>query len=142
MATEIGKNMIIDTDSRRDYAIGLTLPLQFNNNTFAQSFKTIDQIRSNIKNLLLTRKGERILQPEFGSGLHELLFNPLDSDFELQVETAINNAIEMWLPSITIEDIQIDMSDNLKDRNTVTVSLKFRVGDNIDLQSLTFTLQE
>lgn len=142
MATEIGRNMVIDTDSHKDYAIGLTLPLQFNNNTFNQSFQTIDQVKSNIRNLLLTRKGERILQPEFGSGIHELLFSHIDDNLELEIETTINTTIERWLPYVTIEDIQINMESGLKDRNTVTMSLRFKVAENIDLHSLTFTIEE
>ena len=56
-------------------------------------FWTFDQVRSNLKNLLLTKKGERILQPEFGSGLHDLLFNPATEKFEEDLETTINDSV-------------------------------------------------
>ena len=74
MAIVLGKKMMIDSKQFEDYAIGITLPIQIGNNAFNQSFKTADQAKSNIKNLLLTKKYERLMQPQFGSGLQELLF--------------------------------------------------------------------
>lgn len=142
MATELNKSMVIDTKSYNDYAIGLTLPLRFSNNTFEQSYQTISQIKSNIKNLLLTSRGERVMQPEFGSGLSSLLFEQSDSNLEGHIEDTIISSIDMWMPYISIESIQVDMSDNSKDRNVVNISLQFKVGDNISLDELTFTIQQ
>ena len=139
MAVELGSRIVKDTQSFNDYAIGITLPLQFANNTFQQSFKTIDQAKSNIKNLLLTKKGERVLQPEFGSGLQELLFEQNVDDFEEKIEDSINTAIETWLPYVTIEEINIEATDELRDNNRVNISLKFRVGNDVNLNELTFT---
>jgi len=139
MAVELGSKIVKDTQSFNDYAIGITLPLQFANNTFQQSFKTIEQAKSNIKNLLLTKKGERVLQPEFGSGLQELLFEQNVDDFEEKIEDSINTAIETWLPYVTIEEINIEATDELRDNNRVNISLKFKVGNDVNLNELTFT---
>lgn len=141
MAVELGSKIVKDTKSFNDYAIGISLPIQIGNSGFIQTFKTADQIKSNIKNLLLTKKGERILQPEFGSGLQELLFEPIDDEFELKIETAINNALEKWLPYVSIDEIDIEATDELRDNNRVNVSLKFKVGNDISLNELTFTIQ-
>ena len=62
--------------------IGLTLPFQIGKNGyFEQSYDTFTQIKSNITNLLRTKKGERRMNPNFGSGLQEYLFeqNVLES---------------------------------------------------------------
>jgi uncharacterized protein len=141
MAIELGTKVVKDTQSYNDYAIGISLPLQFDNNTFTQTFQTSEQVKSNIKNLLLTKKGERILQPEFGSGLQELLFEPSTVDFEGRIEDTINESIERWLPYVTIEEINIEATDELRDNNRINVSLKFRIGNNVDLNEVTFTAQ-
>jgi uncharacterized protein len=141
MAIELGTKVVKDTQSYNDYAIGLSLPLQFGNNTFTQTFQTSEQVKSNIKNLLLTKKGERILQPEFGSGLQELLFEPSTTDFEGRIEDTINESIEQWLPYVTVEEIDIEATDELRDNNKINVSLKFRIGNNVDLNEVTFTAQ-
>ena len=142
MAIEIGQKSVKDTETYNDYAIGLSLPLSFDNNTFTQTYKTIDQVSSNIKNLLLTRKGERILQPEFGCPLTELVFENITDELETKIEDSITDSINMWLPYITVEDIVIDISDEMKDRNKVNVSLGFRIGEDINLNQLTFTIEQ
>lgn len=141
MAIELGTKVVKDTQSYNDYAIGISLPLQFDNNTFTQTFQTSEQVKSNIKNLLLTKKGERILQPEFGSGLQELLFEPSTVDFEGRIEDTINESLQQWLPYVTVEEIDIEATDELRDNNRINVSLKFRIGNNVDLNEVTFTAQ-
>lgn len=141
MAVELGSKIVKDTQSFNDYAIGISLPIQITNTAFSQTFQTSEQVKSNIKNLLLTKRGERILQPEFGSGLQELLFEPNVDDFEGRIEDTINESLEQWLPYVTAEEIVVDSSDTLRDNNRINVSVKFRIGDNADLNVVTFTTQ-
>lgn len=140
MAIELGSKIVKDTETYNDYAIGITLPIQFGNTYFNQSFQTKDQVKSNIKNLLLTKKGERILQPEFGSGLQELLFEFNDDNLETKIEETINQALETWLPYVTIDSIDIEQTNELKDRNRVNVSITFAVAGNPELNEVTFTV--
>jgi phage baseplate assembly protein W len=141
MAVELGRTIVKDTKEFANYAIGITLPLIFGENTFVQSFQTKDQVKSNIKNLLLTKKGERIIQPQFGSGLQSLLFEPNVDDLEGRIEDIINESLEQWLPYVTAEEIDIESTDELRDNNKINVSIKFRIGDDINLETLTFTVQ-
>ena len=135
MAYELNRKIVIDTEEFNNYAVGITLPIQRGEDGyFRQSFRTFDQIRSNLKNLLLTKKGERIFQPEFGSGLHDLLFNPATEKFEEDLENTINDAIAQWLPYIVVEDINIDISKEQTDNNQAKVSLT--------LDTLTFLVEE
>ena len=143
MAYELNKKIVIDTEEFNNYAVGITLPIQKGDEGyFRQSFRTFDQVRSNLKNLLLTKKGERILQPEFGSGLHDLLFNPLTDKFEEDLENTINDAVAKWLPYVIVEDINIDISKEMTDNNQAKVSLKFRQEGDQTLDTLTFLVEE
>lgn len=141
MAIELGSKLVKDTQTYNDYAIGISLPLQIGGTGFSQTYNTTDQLKSNIKNLLLTQKGERILQPEFGSGLHEILFDFNNDDIEGKIENAITEAFEQWLPYVTIADIVVEQTDALKDRNQVNLSLKFQVNGSADLNEVTFNVQ-
>jgi phage baseplate assembly protein W len=143
MAYELNKKIVIDTEEFNNFAVGITLPIQRGDDGyFRQSFKTFDQVRSNLKNLLLTKRGERILQPEFGSGLHDLLFNPATEKFEEDLENTINDAVAQWLPYIIVEDINIDISKEMTDNNQAKVSLKFRQEGDQTLDTLTFLVEE
>jgi hypothetical protein len=141
MAIVLGQQLVKDTKQYNDYAIGITLPIQIGNTAFNQSFTTIEQTKSNIKNLLLTKKYERLMQPNLGSGLQELLFEINDDDFADKIENAINNSMETWLPFVIIEDISIEQTTQLKDSNQINVSLKFRIQNNVNLETLSFNIQ-
>jgi phage baseplate assembly protein W len=140
MAIVLGQKLVQDTKKFDDFAIGITLPIQIGNTAFNQSFKTAEQASSNIKNLLLTKKGERIMQPNFGSGLQELLFEFNDDVLAEKIEDTITSALESWLPYISVDQIDIGATDLDKDNNIVNVSIKFRVFGNPDLNTVTFNV--
>jgi phage baseplate assembly protein W len=136
----LGNKVVIDTEEYNDYAVGITLPIQIGNTAFNQSFTTKEQVESNLKNLLFTKKGERIMQPEFGCGLQELLFQPNDSDLEEQIEDTINEAVSFWLPYIRINAIDIQSDPAQRDVNRINVKVTYTYGDDITLNQITFTI--
>lgn len=139
MAVELGRRVVKDTESFEDYAIGISLPIQITDTAFQQTYSTTEQVKSNIKNLLLTIRGERILQPEFGSGLQEILFEFNNDDYSQRVQETIEDSLEQWIPYVTVDEIEIEQTDKLKDMNQVNVSITFRIGDNPSLETVTFT---
>jgi phage baseplate assembly protein W len=141
MAVILGKKLVIDSKQFEDYAIGITLPIQIGNTAFNQSFITADQVKSNIKNLLLTKRFERLMQPEFGSGIQELLFNMNDEMFADNLENNIVDTLSKWLPYVNVETINIQQSNEFKDNNKVEVSVSFRVSDTQVLDTVTFNVQ-
>jgi len=142
MAYVIGKKIVKDTREFDTYAYGITLPIRRGNSGyFEQAFKSFEQAKSNLLNLLLTKKGERIMQPEFGSGLQSLLFDQLVEDFEQRLEDTITKTVGFWLPYINIESIEVEMTDEMKDNNRANMSIQFTVGSEIDTQEITFTIE-
>jgi len=75
MAVELGRKIVKDTKEFANYAIGVTLPLTFGENTFEQAFLTKDQVKSNIKNLLLTKKGNVLYNPNLVVGYNHYCLN-------------------------------------------------------------------
>ena len=141
MAVILGKKLVIDSKQFEDYAIGITLPIQIGNTAFNQSFITADQIKSNIKNLLLTKRFERLMQPEFGSGIQELLFNMNDELFADNLENTIVDTLSKWLPFVNVDTINIQQPNDYKDTNKVEVSVSFRISDTQILDTVTFNVQ-
>jgi phage baseplate assembly protein W len=143
MAIIIGPKLTKDLPEKDRVAIGVTLPLQRGNNGyFAQSFQTIDQIKSNIRNLLLTRRGERIMHPTFGTSLYEALFEQNTDDLEIKVQTSIEESIAEWMPFVSIEEILVDQSNSDRDRYNFDISLSFRVSGQQNLETVTFNVVE
>ena len=142
MAYVIGRKVVKDTKEFDSYAYGITLPLsRGETGFFQQAFVSFEQAKSNLKNLLLTKKGERIMQPNFGTRLQSLLFEQADDNLEQKIEQTITENVSYWLPYVTIKNIDIEMTNELKDKNQVNVGLEFTVGNQIDLHELTFTVQ-
>lgn len=140
MAIVLGTKLVQDIKKYDDYAIGITLPLQIGDNSFQQAFKTAEQAKSNIKNLLLTRRGERPMQPEFGSDLQNLIFDFNDDQLPAKIEEAIGSAIQAWLPYVNVEDILVENGNFERDNNIVNITITFSVLNNPELNSVTFNV--
>lgn len=142
MAFILDRKVVKDTEEFNNYAYGITLPIKRGNTGFfEQAFTSFEQAKSNLKNLLLTRKGERVMQPNFGSGLHELLFEQADDQLEQRLEEEITNTVNFWLPYIDIKEIEVTMTDEMKDRNQVDMKVVFNVGNLFEPQEVTFTVE-
>ena len=105
-------------------AIGVQLPFGKNGGLFSLSYTTEQQSISNLKNLLLTRKGERPFQPEFGSDVYSLLFENIGPSLSDNLSQSLTDDINFWLPYIIIDNINIDAQ---LDNNYVRIELSFRV---------------
>lgn len=79
---------------------------------------------SNLKNLLLTRKGERPFQPTFGSDVYSQLFENINLNINERISETLSEDIKFWLPYIVIDKIDIETEP---DRNFVRIQLRFRV---------------
>ena len=140
MAIILGSKPVKDTTQFSSYAYGITLPIQIGNTAFNQAFTSYEQVKSNIKNLLLTKKLERIMNPGFGSGLQELLFEQNDEVLISDIEEAINDAVEKLLTYVSIEDVNVRATNQQKDRNEIYVSITFRMRNSPTLESVSFTV--
>ena len=89
---------------------------------FVSTYSTEEQVISNIKNLLMTAKGERFFQPEFGTELRSLLFEQNVDNLQAQIELGLNKDFEYWLPYVSIEKIEMLQPDH-----DLIIKLQFRI---------------
>ena len=129
---------VIENDLNEDVYIGIGLPLTYNKTGFFYKTKTsLEQAKSNIKNLLLTKKGERLGNPEFGSDLTSVIFEQEGDDIESKVEEAIRSSMSRFLPFIIIDEIETAFSD--RNLNVVNVSISFSINiDTTEKEKLSF----
>ncbi len=96
--------------------IGVTIPFNNPSGVFYQSYTNRDQVFSNVKNLLSTSKGERYMQPDFGTELKFILFENINTeeDLEESIKGDIISAITTWLPylNVTRLDVNFNMSED------------------------------
>jgi phage baseplate assembly protein W len=127
MAYRIETKFIVDTE---DKSVGVSdCFTKGNNGYFAVNYTTKEQIKSDLRNLILTNRGERLMQPEFGCNLRQALFEQIDEGGGVYtyIQTEIETAIARWLPFITVENVSVFSDDNSKDNNSIQVQLNYRL---------------
>ena len=132
MARIIDKKIPIDLEERK--AVGFGFPLN-GDAVFVPTYQTRDQIKANMINYLLTNKGERVFNPDFGADLRNLLFEGIIEDALGDLQDTIQNEISVYFPQVEIREIKFN---NNPDNNTINFNLTydivlFGITDNIDI---------
>ena len=71
----------------------------------------VEDIRQSLIILLSTIKGERIMQPDYGANMEELLFEPLNVSFAKRMSVKIERAILFYEPRIKTDDINFNQDN-------------------------------
>ena len=108
---------------------GIGINVLFNNgtNVFNQTFTTKEQVKSNLINYILTDKGERFFNPQFGGNLRASLFEP-DTTFDT-VSARLEQEIIAYVPNIIVRDIIIRRQS---DSNLVNLILEYSINNQND----------
>jgi phage baseplate assembly protein W len=127
-------------DLQKNIAIGISLPFgrSGTNQLFNKTYNTKDQIKSNFINLLLTNKGERILNPEFGSSLRQLLFENITPITEENIKDAIISSANIYLPEIQVVNITLN---NEYDNNTINITIDYVLRISGTSEQITISFQ-
>ena len=97
-----------------------------------------DAVKQNFKFLLLTRPGEYTMLPNFGVGLSNYLFDLSTVLPEDEIISRIYSQTAEYMPYIIIHEAFITMDDDMIDRNSMLVTVKFSLSDTalIDIMEL------
>jgi len=108
---------------------GITLPITHGpQGYFDQSYTIIDQVKSNLNLFLRTKKGERRMNPEFGSGLWSILFENYTDDISPLIENTIRKDIARWMPYVNVSKVEVNTNNTeYKDKYKVGVTVLFTV---------------
>jgi phage baseplate assembly protein W len=118
--------------------LGLSLPIRRGKNGFfEQTFDTLSVAKNNLKTLMLTRKGEIPMTPQFGTDLYSVLFEHNIDDVEEIVSQTIIDEVAAWLPYINIQNIEFDRDGQTIDLNRLFMKIHFTVGDTSNVETLT-----
>ena len=94
-------------DLNKNVAIGVAFPFNADG-VFNQTFTQKEQVKSNLINVLLTERGERVNLPDFGVGLKNLLFETqIDTNV---LESRIDAQVQKYIPEITLISAEVDFS--------------------------------
>ncbi len=106
---------------------GIALPIALGERGyFTQTYSALEQIKTNLNLLLRTKKGERRMSPDFGSGLWSVLFEQVTDNIGPIIDSTIRKDINRWMPYVKVNTIEVTKfpDDNY---NRLNVSVKFTV---------------
>jgi phage baseplate assembly protein W len=121
----------------KNITIGISLPFNAPS-AFRSTYDFKEQLKYNVINLLLTNKGERILNPNFGTDIRKQLFNQIEEDTYNALIDDIRSTIELFIPQITIEKLEAVPS---YDQNTITINLTYRINISNEKDTITINLE-
>lgn len=128
-------------------SLGILLPMNADGRNssggiFSVSRTTEEQAVSNYVNLLMTKKGERYMQPQFGVGLPFKLFEQNTDILQIEIEQEIRNQANFWLPYIINDSILVRTAKDIpglaaSSENAIQIVITFRVTESGANQTIT-----
>ena len=107
-------------------SFGVSLPIRRSTNDgFEMITRFKHLVKQNLKMILLTAPGERIMEPDFGVGLRNFLFQNYNQNTISEIDDKIKDQVARYLPIIVIENISYQQSTT--NPNRLNISLKFTI---------------
>lgn len=92
-----------------------------------------DAIKADLMHLILTRRGERLYLPDFGTNLMRFIFEPNDGITQSEIKQEIKTVVKKYLPKLQINEIAVDQS--MDDERLATVRIDYTVTEDVFQQT-------
>ena len=86
--------------------------------------------------VLLTAPGERLMRPQFGCRIWDLLFEPVNANLLGLISQAVRDALAQWEPRIAVEDVR--PVQDATDSSLVRIEITYRVKATNDRRNLVY----
>ncbi len=91
--------------------VGWKYPVRLDHSGEFQLSKYEEDIEESIMIILKTPKGERFLHPDFGCGIYDYVFSPINSSNLSMMQTEVENALKLFEPRIEVEKVVASQQD-------------------------------
>ena len=111
---------------------GLKFPFQFERRSGGTETSSVTSrehahIHESILQILGTRPGERLVRPEFGSRLKNLVFEPNDTVLKGLIRHHVIDALKRWEKRIVVTNVSFEDTPENRDRHLLPVRISYRV---------------
>lgn len=112
-------------------AINIKYPFQNSKKGFFLELNGEDNqaIKSDLLHLILTNKGERYYNPNFGTNLLKFIFEPNDSLTLAAINAEIKETVKLYFPTLTINNI--DVTQNTQSEYAATITINYTITDAV-----------
>ena len=132
MAIIVRNKFPVDTDAAK--AVGVNIPFS-GTAVFISNYLTRDAIRNNIINFFSTSKGERVMNPLFGSVVKQTLYENMSINTEETLKTIVTDEINRFFPFVSLQNVNIAANEDINQLIiTVTYSvINFGINDIVNI---------
>ncbi|MEL6559877.1 MAG: GPW/gp25 family protein [Bacteroidota bacterium] len=103
--------------------IGWSFPPSFDNQSNSpEMLNGVADVENSIYVILHTKLGERIMRRDFGSNIHELMFEPLSHNMKTYMAATLSEALVLNEPRIEIEDLKLEQTDSFEGKVLISIS--------------------
>ncbi|MCE7937006.1 baseplate protein [bacterium] len=95
-----------------------------------------EDIRQAIRIIMFTNRGERVMRPDFGAGLKDFVFEPVNTSTLAAVQTRVQDALTIWEPRIDVLSVQV--ATDPAERNTLNIHVTYRVRVTNTVENLVY----
>lgn len=106
---EPAKSSVFDITRKGPKPYGIAFPLTTKG--YLKKVSGIELIKNNLRQLLLTNRGERVMLPDFGTNLREYLMEPMDQALFSQIKEEILESIYKYARNVNVTRLQIFPGD-------------------------------
>ncbi len=86
-------------------------------------------IKADLMHLILTRKGQRLYNPDFGTDLLKFIFEPNDSLTLAGLKTEITTVVKKYLPKLQIDSLTVE--ESTESEYAAVVTIKYTITDDV-----------
>ena len=109
---------------------GWKYPIQLDEQNEIALAKGEEDIQEAIWIILSTAFGERLMHPDFGCGIHELVFAPNNTGTAGLARFYVEDALTRWEPRIDVEEVEVQMDPAQQELLLISVSYRVRTTDS------------
>jgi phage baseplate assembly protein W len=107
---------------------GWAFPVRRQSGTGIVMARGEDKIRQSLALILSTAPGERLMRPEFGCGIYELVFMPNTAALRGMVQEQVREAIVQWEPRVNVVDVRVQSAPDAP--NYLLIRIDYQVRSN------------
>ena len=105
---------------------GWALPVDTDGDGRIETASDRADVEQAIRIILRTAKGERVMRPAFGCGIHEYTFAAIDTTTLRLIETSVREALERWERRIDVVDVEADSTPLDEGRLDIDITYRLR----------------
>jgi hypothetical protein len=111
--------------------ININYPFRNSSNGFFLELNSTDAkaIKADLLHLLLTRKGQRLYNPDFGTDLLKYIFEPNDALTWDSLKEEVTNSVKRYLPKLNVTSLTVTQSE--QSEYSATIRLDYTITENV-----------